>query len=100
MWDPDDFGFKHPPSPRENKGPIIESLDDLNDGRCKVSSYGEPIKTKEPRYEHYFGTGGFNRCIGPDGHNNPTHKDEFGNIFTIVDVFGVRRYHQIATEKP
>lgn len=59
-------------------------LDALADGRCKASSW----RVKRPAkatYENHFGPGGFNRCIGSEGHANPTHKDEWGYVFVADD---------------
>lgn len=64
-------------------------LDDLDDGRCKASTWRGP-RPQRPDYENHFGPGGFNRCIGREGHVNHLHKDEWGHVFTIDPVRVVR----------
>jgi hypothetical protein len=75
---------------------VYVTLDEIHDGRCKASSWqrhGRPTKTT---YENLFGPGGYNRCIGREGHTNPTHKDEWGHVFVQTETGGVR---QIRTEE-
>lgn len=73
------------------------SLDDIDDGRCKASSWRVKPPQK-PTYESHFGVGGFNRCIGSEGHANRLHKDEFGDVFRInPDGTGFR---VVRTERP
>lgn len=60
----------------------IVRLDELEDGRCKASSWRIKAPVK-PTYESHFGPGGFNRCIGHEDHRNPTHKDEWGHVFRV-----------------
>lgn len=77
---------EHDPTPPPNPEPLrtreVVDLDALDDGRCKATSWspaGRP--PKKPTYENHFGPGGYNRCVGSAGHANPTHKDEWGNVF-------------------
>jgi hypothetical protein len=82
MWNPDVPDVE--PEVIKAREPI--DIDALNDGRCKASTWG-PSRAKlpaKPTYENYFGPGGFNRCIGPEDHSNPRHKDEWGHVFELT----------------
>lgn len=60
-------------------------LDELDDGRCKASSWrSNATLPRKPTYEHHFGVAGYNRCIGSEGHANQYHKDEWGFVFHIA----------------
>lgn len=65
-------------------------LDELDDGRCKASTWNPHYKPEKPDYENHFGPGGYNRCIGSEGHANPTHKDEWGHIFVRTEQGSLR----------
>lgn len=80
MWDEDKIEpIPYPVREPKQRKPV--GLDEINDGRCKFSSWSGP-KPAKPTYENHFGPGGFNRCIGSEGHVNPLHKDEWGNVFS------------------
>lgn len=64
-------------------------LDTLDDGRCKASSWRGAIG--RGTYENHFGRGGYNRCVGKEGHANPLHKDEWGQVFRLTPSFRVVR---------
>lgn len=77
--------------------PRFESVEEIDDGRCKASSYRQYPMPKKKTYETFFGPGGYNRCIGAEGHANPVHKDEWGNVFAVKPTGGVKK---IRTEEP
>lgn len=77
-WDQNTIEVVPEPSPR---GQHVD-LDTLDDGRCKASSW-RVKRAAKPDYEGHFGPGGYNRCIGDEGHTNPLHKDEWGNVFRV-----------------
>lgn len=67
---------------RSSRTPV--DLDDIQDGRCKASSWRDRGVTRQrPTYENHFGPGGYNRCIGTEGHTNSRHKDEWGHVFEV-----------------
>jgi hypothetical protein len=76
-WDENDPTM--PTQPQRPRREVVD-LDTLDDGRCKASSWSGR-KPAKPTYENHFGPGGYNRCIGSDGHPNPTHKDDWGYVF-------------------
>ena len=87
MWDPDVIEAVPPVKAK----PEVFDLSTLDDGRCQASSWrggGKP--PRRPKYETYFGPGGYNRCVGQEGHVNPLHRDEWGNVFSL-DPFRVVR---------
>lgn len=75
-WDQD----KPAPAEEPERNPYID-IDALDDGRCKASTFRQSQRTQKPRYTNWFGPGGYNRCIGDEGHANPQHKDEWGYVF-------------------
>lgn len=83
-WDPDVDEVE----PVVRKREVVD-LDALDDGRCTASSW-RAAKPLRSTYDNHFGPGGFNRCVGHDGHANHLHKDEWGNVFG-VDPFRVVR---------
>jgi hypothetical protein len=87
MWDENDTTDGVQGSARAR---VPVSLDDIDDGRCKGSSWRND-KTAKPTYQNHFGPGGFNRCVGTEGHANPLHKDEWGNVFTAEPFRVVRK---------
>lgn len=95
-WNPD--AVETAPE-RVGRGPVVH-LDDLDDGRCKASSWRHPLPAK-PTYENHFGPGGYNRCIGDEGHANRLHKDEWGYVFRAEADGGFRivRLEQIANRR-
>lgn len=95
MWDPD--------TNETSVSTKVVVLDpaDLDDGRCAASSYREYVRAsglgrvpRNPDYETWFGTGGYNRCVGPSGHANVLHKDEFGQVFQGEPGFKVVRVEE------
>lgn len=85
MWDEnEDESVLIPPEA------IEVDLATLADGRCKMSTW-RVRKPQHPTYEHHFGVGGFNRCVGSDEHVNRLHKDEWGNVFVINPEDGTPR---------
>lgn len=86
-WDPDVIEAVSPVAGR--KAREVVDIDTLDDGRCKASTWRVAVPSR-PTYESHFGPGGFNRCIGPAGHVNPLHKDEWDQVFSI-DPFRVVR---------
>lgn len=69
--------------PQPTEGRQVVHLDELDDGRCKASTWRlNGHKPAKPTYENHFGPGGFNRCIGSEGHSNRLHKDEWGYVFS------------------
>lgn len=85
-WDEDVVETPTAP-PQPTRVPI--DLNALTDGRCKASTWRGGIPAK-PTYENHFGPGGYNRCIGTAGHDNPLHKDDWGYVFTVDDAGRVR----------
>jgi hypothetical protein len=78
------------PRPREHV-----DLDTLDDGRCKASTWRPSTpRPAKPTYENHFGPGGYNRCIGSEGHVNPLHKDEWGYVFAAQPVLKVIRHEE------
>lgn len=87
-WDPDN-AFDGPFPKRESPRVVVD-IDEIDDGRCKVSSW-RAVPPKRATYEGHFGPGGFNRCVGHQGHANPLHKDEWGNVFALEPFRVVRK---------
>jgi hypothetical protein len=92
-WDEADPG-DGPRAPHRARGPVV-NLDTLDDGRCHATTWAGARKPpRAPTYENHFGPGGYNRCIGSEGHANPLHKDEWGHVFSVDEdgaVTQVRR---------
>lgn len=83
------------PEPQPLRPPPFD-LSTLDDGRCHSTSW-RPQRPAKVRYESVFGPGGYNRCVGSDGHANPLHKDEWGNVFR-TDPFRVTRHENPSKE--
>lgn len=98
MWDEHDAGDGPRPSDRTKRGPVVD-LARLDDGRCHATTWAAARKPPaKPTYENHFGPGGYNRCIGSEGHANPLHKDEWGHVFTTGEDGAYAR--TIRREKP
>lgn len=80
MWDENRPDAPQPTAPESRR--VVVDLDALDDGRCKASTYRTSRMPDRPTYENHFGPGGYNRCIGRVDHPNPTHKDEWGHVFS------------------
>lgn len=88
-WDPD--VIEPPVTPAEPRKPReVVDIDTLDDDRCKASTWRASVPSR-PTYENHFGPGGFNRCIGPEGHVNPLHKDEWDLVFSTEPFRVVRK---------
>lgn len=79
MWD-ENVDEAVPSTGTGTREPV--DLDTLDDGRCKASSW-RVRKPATPTYENHFGPGGFNRCLGSEGHVNRLHKDDWGHVFAV-----------------
>jgi hypothetical protein len=90
IWDPN---VNEPPMGKPTKS-VPFDLDTLDDGVCKASSWRSDRLTRKRTYDNTFGTGGFNRCQGPEGHANHLHKDHWGIVFQVEPKFRVIRKEQ------
>lgn len=79
------------PTPKVRRRQYVD-IEGLSDGQCKASSWrgnvAQPVA--KPTYENLFGPGGYNRCIGDEGHASNLHKDDWGNVFQITETGGFK----------